>query len=88
MVFCSNHQSNVDPPVLFRALHPRLHILYKAELRKMPVLGRVIEAGGFVAGAAREPRRGVCARSSAPPQSIRAGNSFLIFPGGHAQPDR
>jgi len=31
VVFCSNHESNVDPPVLFQALHPRLHILYKAE---------------------------------------------------------
>src|SRR5688572_19359171 len=41
VVFCSNHESNVDPPVLFRALHRRLHILYKAELRKIPVLGRV-----------------------------------------------
>ena len=28
VVFCSNHQSNVDPPVLFRALHERLHILF------------------------------------------------------------
>ena len=30
VVFCSNHESNVDPPVLFEALHPRLHVLYKA----------------------------------------------------------
>src|SRR5688500_13823669 len=36
VVFCANHQSNVDPPVLFEALHRRLHILYKAELRKLP----------------------------------------------------
>src|SRR5262249_7774169 len=27
VVFCANHQSNVDPPVLFEALHPRVHIL-------------------------------------------------------------
>ena len=39
VVYCSNHQSNVDPPVLFRALHRRLHILFKAELRKLPILG-------------------------------------------------
>src|SRR5690606_22345371 len=49
VVFCANHQSNVDPPVLFRALHPQLHILYKAELRKLPILGKVFEVGGFVA---------------------------------------
>ena len=48
MVFCANHQSNVDPPVLYRALHPRLHILFKAELRKLPILGLVMETGGFV----------------------------------------
>src|SRR5690606_30327644 len=40
VVFCANHQSNVDPPVLFRTLHRRLHILYKAELSKLPLLGR------------------------------------------------
>src|SRR5947207_14006115 len=34
VVFCANHQSNVDPPVLFNALHRRLHILFKAELKK------------------------------------------------------
>ena len=27
VVFCANHESNVDPPVLFRALQPQLHIL-------------------------------------------------------------
>ena len=43
VVFCSNHESNVDPPVLFRALHPRLHILYKAELHKFPIMGTVFD---------------------------------------------
>src|SRR5207237_1784596 len=28
VVFCANHQSNVDPPILFNALHRRLHILF------------------------------------------------------------
>ena len=49
VVFCSNHESNVDPPVLFQVLHRRLHVLFKAELRQLPILGRVMEAGGFVA---------------------------------------
>ena len=47
-VYCSNHQSNVDPPVLFEALHHRLHILYKAELHKFPIMGIVFDVGGFV----------------------------------------
>ena len=81
VVFCSNHQSNVDPPVLFRALHPRLHVLYKAELRKVPVLGRALEAGGFVP-VQRDDRDAAFASIDRAVDSIRSGNSFLIFPEG------
>lgn len=81
VVFCANHQSNVDPPVLFRALHRRLHILYKAELRRLPVLGRVMEVGGFVA-VQRDNRDAAIASIERAAASIRAGNSFLIFPEG------
>jgi 1-acyl-sn-glycerol-3-phosphate acyltransferase len=81
MVFCANHQSNVDPPVLFQALHRRLHILYKAELGRLPVLGRVFRAGGFVA-VQRDNRDAAFASIERAAESIRAGNSFLIFPEG------
>jgi 1-acyl-sn-glycerol-3-phosphate acyltransferase len=81
VVFCANHESNVDPPVLFRALHRRLHILYKAELRKLPVLGRVLEVGGFVA-VQRDNRDAAFASIEQAAESIRRGNSFLIFPEG------
>src|SRR5687767_13299943 len=85
VVFCANHQSNVDPPVLFQALHRRLHILYKAELRKIPVLGKVFETGGFVA-IERENRDAAFASIERAAASIRAGNSFLIFPEGTRSP--
>ena len=81
VVFCSNHQSNVDPPVLFRALHRRLHILYKAELSKIPVLGAVLQAGGFIP-VQRDNRDAAFASIERAVESIRAGNSFLIFPEG------
>jgi 1-acyl-sn-glycerol-3-phosphate acyltransferase len=81
VVFCSNHQSNVDPPVLFQALHRRLHILYKAELSKLPVLGRVLQIGGFVP-IPRENREEAFRAIERAAASIRAGNSFLIFPEG------
>lgn len=81
VVFCSNHQSNVDPPVLFEALHPRLHILYKAELQRLPILGRVFEVGGFVA-VQRGNRDAAIASIERAVASIRDGNSFLIFPEG------
>ena len=81
VVFCANHQSNVDPPVLFRVLHRQLHVLYKAELRKIPVLGRVLEVGGFVA-VQRENRDAALASIEEAAESVRRGNSFLIFPEG------
>ncbi|PYR66521.1 MAG: 1-acyl-sn-glycerol-3-phosphate acyltransferase [Acidobacteria bacterium] len=81
VVFCSNHESNVDPPVLFRALHPQLHILYKAELHKFPIMGAVLDVGGYVP-IDRENRERAMESIARGAESLRAGNSFLIFPEG------
>lgn len=81
VVFCSNHESNVDPPVLFQALHNRLHVLFKKELTKLPILGKVMVAGGFVP-VERDKREASMASIDMAAASIRAGNSFLIFPEG------
>jgi 1-acyl-sn-glycerol-3-phosphate acyltransferase len=81
VVFCSNHQSNIDPPLLFKALHPRTHILYKHEIDQIPVLARAFRMGGFIPIDRRN--RDASMRSiEAGAASIRAGNSFLIFPEG------
>ncbi len=81
VVFCSNHESNVDPPVLFEALHRQLHILYKAELHKFPIMGAVFDLGGFVP-VDRTDRDKAMASIARGADSLRAGNSFLIFPEG------
>ena len=81
VVFCANHQSNVDPPVLFAALHPQLHILYKAELRRFPVMRLVFDAGEFVA-IERGNRDRAMASISRGAEALRSGRSFLIFPEG------
>jgi 1-acyl-sn-glycerol-3-phosphate acyltransferase len=80
-VFCSNHESNVDPPVLFEALHPYLHILYKAELRRFPIMKTVFDVGGFVP-IERDDREKAVLSIETGAESLRAGNSFLIFPEG------
>ena len=49
-VYCSNHESNVDPPVLFEALHPRIKVLYKAELRKFPIMETAFDGASGVSG--------------------------------------
>lgn len=87
VVFCANHQSNVDPPVLFEVLHRRLHILYKAELSKLPLLGRVFILGEFVP-VERANREAAMASVAQGAQSLRNGNSFLIFPEGTRSPTR
>jgi 1-acyl-sn-glycerol-3-phosphate acyltransferase len=81
VVFCSNHQSNIDPPVLFEALHPRVHILYKAELDSLPILARAFRIGGFIPINRRNKEAAMRSIEDGA-ASIRAGNSFLIFPEG------
>jgi 1-acyl-sn-glycerol-3-phosphate acyltransferase len=80
-VYCANHQSNIDPPVLYDALHPMLHILYKAELDKIPILTRSFRMGGFIP-VDRRNKEAAMRSIEAGAASIRDGNSFLIFPEG------
>jgi 1-acyl-sn-glycerol-3-phosphate acyltransferase len=80
-VYCSNHESNIDPPVVFEALHRRMHILYKAELDRIPVLARAFRLGGFIP-IDRNNRESSMRSIEAGADSIRSGNSFLIFPEG------
>ena len=80
-VYCANHQSNVDPPLLFTALHPRMHVLYKAELERMPILARAFRMGGFIP-VNRNNKEDAMRSIDAGVASIRDGHSFLIFPEG------
>jgi 1-acyl-sn-glycerol-3-phosphate acyltransferase len=80
VVFCANHESNVDPPVLFEALHPRLHVLYKAELR-FPLMRTVFDVGGFVP-IERGSRDKAMASIGRGARALQSGLSFLVFPEG------
>jgi 1-acyl-sn-glycerol-3-phosphate acyltransferase len=68
-VYCSNHQSNVDPPVLYDALN------------KIPVMTRAFRFGGFIP-VDRRNKEAAMRSIEAGAASLRAGNSFLIFPEG------
>jgi len=83
-VYAVNHASNVEPPIIFDALHelfPRLRILYKAELRKLPVLVRAFDLAGFIPLERGNPEQSLPAIDRAA-EALRQGNSFLIFPEG------
>jgi 1-acyl-sn-glycerol-3-phosphate acyltransferase len=88
-VYAVNHTSNVEPPLLFDALHelfPRLRVLYKAELRKLPVLVRAFDLAGFVpssvptGGRACRPSRRLpapCARETPFSSSLKGPAAVL-----------
>ncbi len=83
-VYAVNHTSNVEPPILFEALHPifpRLRVLYKAELRKLPILVRAWDLAGFVPLERGNRDQSLPAIDRAA-EALREGNSFLIFPEG------
>jgi 1-acyl-sn-glycerol-3-phosphate acyltransferase len=80
-VYCCNHQSNVDPPILYTVLHPRMHILYKHEIDRIPVLARAFRMGGFIP-IDRSRKESAMRSIEAGARSLQAGNSFLIFPEG------
>jgi 1-acyl-sn-glycerol-3-phosphate acyltransferase len=83
-VYAVNHTSNVEPPILYDALSelfPRLRILYKAELRKLPVLTQAFDLAGFVPLQRGNPEQSLPAVERAA-EALREGNSFLIFPEG------
>lgn len=83
-VYAVNHTSNVEPPIIFDTLEPlfpRLRILYKAELRKLPILVRAFDLAGFVPLQRGNPEQSLPAIDRAA-EALRAGHSFLIFPEG------
>jgi 1-acyl-sn-glycerol-3-phosphate acyltransferase len=83
-VYAVNHTSNVEPPIVFGALSglfPRLRILYKAELRKLPILVRAFDLAGFIPLERGNRDQSLPAIERAA-DALREGNSFLIFPEG------
>ena len=78
-MFCSNHQSNIDPPILFQALHPRLHVLFKRELTRLPLLGKAFQIGGFVP-IDRGSREQSMAAIDQAAESLRAGQFVSDVP--------
>lgn len=84
VVYAANHNSNVDSPVMFhvlRGLFPRVGVLYKAELRKLPVLVWAFDVAGFVpvSRGDREQSRQAVDRAA---EAVARGYAFFLFPEG------
>jgi 1-acyl-sn-glycerol-3-phosphate acyltransferase len=82
-VYCLNHTSNVDV-VAYELLYGRCHRLkglYKAELGRIPILGRVLRAVEFVAVERGRKEQTIQAVEQAT-RMLQGGDSFLIAPEG------
>ena len=84
-VYCANHSSNLEPPIIFialAALHPRLKAIYKAELRSVfPLLRTVFDVAGFVP-VERQNRAQSRRALDGAAATLADGDSFLAFPEG------
>jgi 1-acyl-sn-glycerol-3-phosphate acyltransferase len=81
VVFCANHVSNIDAPLLFIVLHPRLRMLFKSEFLKVPILGRAACMAGFIPVERHNPEQSQRAVDQAA-AALARGESFLVFPEG------
>lgn len=80
-VLMANHQSHVDIVALFNALPMVPGFLAKAELRRVPLFGRAMEAGGHVFVDRARHASAVAAIKEAA-EGMRRGGSIVIFPEG------
>jgi 1-acyl-sn-glycerol-3-phosphate acyltransferase len=83
-VYCVNHTSNVEPPIIFTALaplFPDLRILYKAELRKLAILVQAFDLAGFIP-LERDNRGQSLPAIERAAAALRGGASFMIYPEG------
>jgi 1-acyl-sn-glycerol-3-phosphate acyltransferase len=83
-VYVCNHTSNVESPAVFLALSPlfpRVRVLYKAELRKLPILVWAFDVAGFVPVERRNREQSWPAIDRAA-EALGDGNVFFAFPEG------
>jgi len=85
-LFVANHTSSADAPAVVGAIPKRVAILLKESLYKWPIAGQAFALAGFVP-VKRSERDSAVASVEKATQSLRAGQSFLIYPEGTRSPD-
>jgi 1-acyl-sn-glycerol-3-phosphate acyltransferase len=80
-LFLANHQSYCDPPALVATIPGNARLILKKELRKLPLLGLIMEMGGFVFIDRKDRAHSIDGMKQAVRQ-LRRGESFLIYPEG------
>jgi 1-acyl-sn-glycerol-3-phosphate acyltransferase len=80
-VFLSNHQSNLDGPILLHAIPRNWKALIKKEMMRLPLFSLVLKQVRFVPLERLNPRQSHVGIEHAA-ELISRGNSFLAFPEG------
>ena len=85
-LFVANHTSTLDAPAVVGAIPRRVAILLKESLFKWPIAGQAFALAGFIP-VKRSERESAIASVEKATQSMRDGQSFLIYPEGTRSPD-
>jgi len=80
-VFCANHLSYLDPPLLLAALPVAVRFVAKKSLFAIPLFGWAMRRSGEVP-IDREHARAAARSVSAAAEALRQGRSLAVFPEG------
>ena len=81
-VFCSNHLSYMDTPVVLSSIPAEFRFLAKEELFQIPLLGTHLKQAGHIPVPREDPRRAIRTMSRAGSIMRERGVSLLVFPEG------
>lgn len=81
-IYCVNHQSAMDIPILFTNLPVQFRFVAKRSLFDMPFMGWHLRRSGHIPVDRDRPREGLKSMKMVA-QEIREGKSVLLFPEGH-----
>ena len=81
-IYCANHQSAMDIPILFVNLPVQFRFVAKRSLFRMPFLGWHLKRSGHIPVDRERPREAMKSLDEAA-EKIRAGSSVILFPEGH-----
>ena len=85
-IYCANHQSAMDIPVLFVNLPVQFRFVAKRSLFNLPFLGWHLRRSGHIPVDRSRPRQAMKGINLVA-QEIREGKSVLLFPEGHRSRD-
>ena len=85
-LFVANHTSSADAPAVVGAIPRRIAILLKESLFKWPIVGQAFLLARFIPVNRKESDAALESLDKAI-ESLRAGQSFLVYPEGTRSPD-